>query len=686
MKVGVFGDWNLGGQAIQQSAAIFDLLIADVNGADRLRALGFDRVVSTPLWSFDPDLHRRIPNVTRDIDILLVGNFNHEIQRERSRWLGRVARLSSQFKVLLAAGIYGEEYAHLLNRAKIVFNRSIRGELNMRAYEAPACGAMLFYERENREIGSLFGDCRECVLYGEDDMEALAAYYLRHEDERAAIAEAGWTRVQSESPARHMEDMFRILDRELNAQSGLRPPAFRALPESERELRRARQWLLSADLGCLGAADAALQRAEQAEAKPGVVAGVRGYLLAQAGQHIPQIDRAQAWTEAIQHWRIAVEIEPNDAASHLNLSSLYMENAAPASAEAHARTALDLLSGANPPAIAPGALFWPCRYTSFGVEYDRIEISNGHNSDKWAAQMRDLLIWRACELLTDLAFAADRFANSLDYAREAVARMPHIAATQFRLGRALNALGNLDEAVPAYKAALGINPFLGEARSALAQALIDSGRPSAALAVLEDWSAIINGCPAYSHELNVCDRLRVLAQSAVRSGTPGPPEHKRALAFPDWRLPAGWKDLIAAMVRPPQSGPAAGREVDRRLAFAAGRDTDEFPPISPIHATGSLVSTEGALLMLWADPALYEPAALLREIAAYLTGCLKLSPSNFPDVTIVSQTFAPNERWKLFHAANFVVDAGPMPEQFRDVFEACSLPVLSIDDICRRAA
>lgn len=90
--------------------------------------------------------------------------------------------------------------------------------------------------------------------------------------------------------------------------------------------------------------------------------------------------------------------------------------------------------------------------------------------------------------------------------------------------------------------------------------------------------------------------------------------------------------------------------------------------------------------MLWADPALYEPAALLREIAAYLTGCLKLSPSNFPDVTIVSQTFAPNERWKLFHAANFVVDAGPMPEQFRDVFEACSLPVLSIDDICRRAA
>ena len=59
LKAGVFGDWNLGGQAVQQCAGSFDLLFADVNGAEKLRALGFPNVVSAPLWSFDPDLHRR---------------------------------------------------------------------------------------------------------------------------------------------------------------------------------------------------------------------------------------------------------------------------------------------------------------------------------------------------------------------------------------------------------------------------------------------------------------------------------------------------------------------------------------------------------------------------------------------------------------------------------------------------
>src|SRR5205814_1948805 len=104
-------------------------------------------------------------------------------------------------------------------------------------------------------------------------------------------------------------------------------------------------------------------------------------------------------------------------------------------------------------------------------------------SEDWLSAMHALLRWRSCELLTDMAYSAGRFTEAVRYAEEAAATMPQIAATRYRHGRALNALGHLDEAIAAYRAALDLNPFLGEARLALAQCLLDSGLPSEARAV-----------------------------------------------------------------------------------------------------------------------------------------------------------------------------------------------------------
>ncbi len=648
LKVGVFGDWNLGGQSAQQSASMFDLLFADVNGAACLRDLGFDKVVSAPLWSFDPDLHRRIPNIERDIDILLVGNFNHDIQHERSRWLGRVARLSTRHKVLLASGVFSEPYAQLLNRAKIVFNRSIRGEINMRAYEAPACGALLFYERGNREIGSLFADRRECVLYGEDDLEDLLDYYLAHDDERNAIAKAGNRRVQLETPSRHLGDMFDAIGAALNSGTERRAQDILRIPTAEQELRIVRQWLLSSDVNCLGAADSALQRAEAAGGDLAVIAGLRAYLLAQAGKFLPGIDQSQAYVEALHLWQAAALIEPECASTRLNMALMLAEIGMPAEAEVQARAVRDLLDRDPVSAIAPGALYWPCRFTAFGVEYDRIEIRCAHGSEAWIHAMRKLLRWRASELLTDIAFMSERFGDAVDFAAEAASLMPQVAATQFRHGRALNALGSLNEAIAAYRTALDINPFLGEARTALVNALIAAGLPQSAQAAVRDCAAIVSGCPVYSSQLTECEGARLAAQSSGSSVVGAPEMVYRMLAFPDWRRPVTWQELVGAY---------------------AGR-----------------VCPEPDLLMLWADPAQYEPALLLRQVAAYLTSYLRLQPSDFPNVTIVSQAFAPHERWKLFQAANAVLDCGPMPEIFRDVFNASHLPVVSLVDTCRYAA
>jgi hypothetical protein len=43
-----------------------------------------------------------------------------------------------------------------LQRVKIVLNRGVRGECNLRAFEAAAAGALLFQEAGNREAPEFF--------------------------------------------------------------------------------------------------------------------------------------------------------------------------------------------------------------------------------------------------------------------------------------------------------------------------------------------------------------------------------------------------------------------------------------------------------------------------------------------------------------------------------------------------
>jgi spore maturation protein CgeB len=113
--------------------------------------------------------------------------------------LVRLALLGERRRVVIRQNTFGEEYRRLLRRARIVFNRSIRGECNQRAFEVAAMGALLFQEAENREIGDYFRDRQECVLYTSENLEELLEYYLEHEDERRAIAEAGRLRAREYS-------------------------------------------------------------------------------------------------------------------------------------------------------------------------------------------------------------------------------------------------------------------------------------------------------------------------------------------------------------------------------------------------------------------------------------------------------------------------------------------------------
>lgn len=133
------------------------------------------------------DQHRDL-GLTRDLDVVFVGSLDPSRHLDRVRLL---ERLSRRFRVHCQENVWGEDMARLFSRARIVFNKSVGGDLNMRVFEAMACGAMLLTDRIDAGLDDLFEDRRHLVTYRERDLEDLVAHYLAHDDERLAVATSG---------------------------------------------------------------------------------------------------------------------------------------------------------------------------------------------------------------------------------------------------------------------------------------------------------------------------------------------------------------------------------------------------------------------------------------------------------------------------------------------------------------
>src|SRR5579884_276945 len=663
LTVGVVGDWNLGGQALHAIGGAFDALFADRNGCELLRRAGFSNVHYAPLWAFNPSQHRRLPGVERDIDVLMIGNFNHAVQRERARWLARAARLSRKHRVVLTSGIFGEEYVRAMNRAKIVFNRSIRGEINMRAYEAPACGALLFYEAENAEIRALFTDREHCVLYDTSNLEALLDYYLAPENaaERERIAEAGWRRVQDHTYAHHFAQMLSTLEPLIAAKraqaAGSAPRAFCQLSVEERRARRAAQWLLSSDRRVYPKVVALLappsETRDQWKAEP-ESANQQAVLYGEWANCLPPSPEREArLQQAIASAQRALEIAPNYLLARANLGFLYLVWGRAAEGEAALRDVAGALETENVEAAQLRGVYFPRRFETFDVEAERIWGQFTPGTPAWRDKFKTLLAWRVHTALAETAYARGDFLLSLRHAGQAAACRPELGETQYLLARALRACGQVEEAVAAYRRALEEAPFLLTAWEELAQLLLDLARADEALALLEEWAALLEGCPIYAPVRAACNRLRYQAKQLARQATAPAPPLTRLLAFPNWQEPAQWQALVRA--------------------FAAA-----YRPIDP------------ALLMLRADPHAHPPTEdLLRALEAFLVRDLGLPASALPNITLLNQPLAPEDAWKLFHVADAVIvgDAADLSPQQAAYAAAAHTPLWTLEEMrARRAA
>ena len=164
------------------------------------RAGGCARVDWLPA-ACDPDIHRAF-DVTPAFDVAFVGQTLRQWHPDRVRLLERL--IAAGLDVHVSSKIL-EEMALAFSRGRIVFNRSLAGDLNMRVFEALACGRLLLTDRLAPEAGleELFTDRVHLVTYDEDDLEALARHYLDHPSEREAIARAGREEVLARHTYRH---------------------------------------------------------------------------------------------------------------------------------------------------------------------------------------------------------------------------------------------------------------------------------------------------------------------------------------------------------------------------------------------------------------------------------------------------------------------------------------------------
>ena len=185
-------DWDL------VKAQDFDhVFVAQRDGAQCLAADGISNVQWLPL-ACDPAIHRQ-HEVEKVYDVCFVGNL---VAGERQRLLELLQR---EFERVFVGRAYGEDLARIFSQARIVFNRSVANDVNMRVFEAVACGSLLMTNglTDNGQE-ELLRDGEHLVTYrGDEELLERIRYYLAHEDEREAIAQRGMEEVHAKHTYRH---------------------------------------------------------------------------------------------------------------------------------------------------------------------------------------------------------------------------------------------------------------------------------------------------------------------------------------------------------------------------------------------------------------------------------------------------------------------------------------------------
>jgi spore maturation protein CgeB len=164
------------------------VFVAQKDDIWKYREIGCEKVYWLPL-ACDPEIHRpwREPII---YDVCFVGKILPGSEREKI-----VREIKKRFCTFLG-NVYLHDMSKVLSQSKIVLNKSILGDLNMRVFETLSCGRFLLTDKIRNGLEELFMNQKHLVLYESlSDLVEKIEYYLKADREREKIAMRGHREV-----------------------------------------------------------------------------------------------------------------------------------------------------------------------------------------------------------------------------------------------------------------------------------------------------------------------------------------------------------------------------------------------------------------------------------------------------------------------------------------------------------
>lgn len=167
-------------------------------GAEAFRRAGVPTATWLPL-ACDPEVHRPHP-VPVEYDVCFVGNLFPGPRGEL------VDLLRRHFPRHFVGRAYYDDMARAYSAARAAFNRSVRDDLNMRVFEALACGPLLATNALPPEAGQedLFRDGTHLTTYRDaDELLDKLRFYLARPEARERVARTGRAEATAKHTYRH---------------------------------------------------------------------------------------------------------------------------------------------------------------------------------------------------------------------------------------------------------------------------------------------------------------------------------------------------------------------------------------------------------------------------------------------------------------------------------------------------
>jgi len=186
-------DVHVGSAVRLKQAMFFDYVFtAQRDFVDVLRHAGHPHVYWLPL-ACAPDIHVK-HEVQKRFDIGFVGATGGQYAR-RTRLLERLGRRYS-------VNDYHRSYtpaemARAYSESRIVFNCSLRDEVNMRLFEGLATGSLMLTDRIGNGLSQLVTDREHVLMYDDDQLLDIVDELLRDPVQRDRVARQGYEHVRA---------------------------------------------------------------------------------------------------------------------------------------------------------------------------------------------------------------------------------------------------------------------------------------------------------------------------------------------------------------------------------------------------------------------------------------------------------------------------------------------------------